>query len=107
MSNKLVIYGGIALASYFVYITQGPSTNLLSTGRQDYDKIIVVDSKDLYEQSITTNQGDYLPKNLDMYTEMEQGCKYKIWTTGNSIDEIEHMIDDGCTNYLPDSLHKF
>ena len=106
-SNKLIIYAGIAIASYFVYITQGPSAKLQPTGRQDYHKIITVASKDLYEKSITTNQGDFLPKDIDMYTEMEQGCTYKIWTAGNSITEIEHVIDDGCTTYLPDSLHKF
>jgi len=108
--NKLVIYGFIGLACYLTYTIGGQANDFhKSKGKQDFDKIIKVESKDISECTIATNEDVvFHPKDLEMYSEMEQGCTYKIWTNGTSkINSIEHVIDDGCQAYLPDSAHKF
>lgn len=107
--NKLVIYGFIGLACYLTYTIGGKAKEYHeSKGKQDFDKIIKVESKDISECTIATDQDVvYHPIDLEMYSDMEQGCKYKIWTNGINITSIEHVNDDGCQAYLPDSTHKF
>lgn len=109
MKNKIFIYGLIAVACYATFKFGGPSKfKGEKTGKQDYTEIIKVQSKDISECSIATDKDVvFHPKNLEMYTDMEQGCSYKIWTSGSTINDIEHVINDGCTRYYPDSTHNF
>lgn len=106
--NKLGLYLIGALLCYFTYLVTDTAKEYHdSKGRQDFDKIIKVESKDISECSIATDQDVvFYPQDLEMYTNMQQGCSYKIWTSGSKINSIEH-VNDGCQAYLPDSLHKF
>lgn len=104
--NKIIIYGGIAIACYFTYAIGGSSKikNEIEKGRQDYNQIIKVESKDISECSIATDKDVvFYPKDLEMYTNLEQGCSYKIWTSGSTINSVEH-INDGCLNYSPNTI---
>lgn len=97
--NKLVIYALIGIACYLTYVIGGKANDYHnSKGKQGYDQIITIESKDISECSIATDKDVvFHPKDLEMYTDLNQGCTYKIWIgSGDTINEFEHVKDDGC-----------
>ncbi len=116
MKNKLFIYGLIATACYLTYKFGDPLVveQTTKTVKQKHNYVVKIISKEyrMFQMSnepvINTDLGEFTFVDKTLYTNVEQGCTYKIWISRiGKITAVEHVIDDGCTRYHPDSEHKF